>query len=134
VVGDDDNPVEPYILRDLGQVHRDVLTGTQGGLVLLVADLGADVPVEVEQAGEPAELSSGSQVRDFLDVREAARMIVDVALGSQEGPVNICSGKPVTVRELAERIADDFGRRDLLRFGARPDNPVDPACVVGVRG
>ena len=86
------------------------------------------------QAGEPAELSSGSQVRDFLDVREAARMIVDVALGSQEGPVNICSGKPVTVRELAERIADDFGRRDLLRFGARPDNPVDPPCVVGVRG
>jgi len=86
------------------------------------------------QAGEPAELSSGSQVRDFLDVREAARMIVDVALGSQEGPVNICSGKPVTVRELAERIADDFGRRDLLRFGARPDNPVDPACVIGVRG
>lgn len=86
------------------------------------------------QAGEPAELSSGSQVRDFLDVREAGRMIVDVALGSQEGPVNICSGKPVTVRELAERIADEFGRRDLLRFGARLDNPVDPPCVVGVRG
>jgi nucleoside-diphosphate-sugar epimerase len=86
------------------------------------------------QAGEPAELSSGSQIRDFLDVREAARMIVDVALGTQEGPVNICSGKPVTVRELAERIADEFGRRDLLRFGARPDNPVDPPCVVGVRG
>jgi dTDP-6-deoxy-L-talose 4-dehydrogenase (NAD+) len=86
------------------------------------------------QAGEPVELSSGSQVRDFLDVREAAHMIVDVALGSQEGPVNICSGKAVTVRELAERIADEFGRRDLLRFGARPDNPVDPPCVVGVRG
>ena len=86
------------------------------------------------RAGEPAELSSGSQVRDFLDVREAARMIVDVALGSQEGPVNICSGKPITVRELAERIADEFGRRDLLRFGVRPDNPVDPPCVVGIRG
>jgi nucleoside-diphosphate-sugar epimerase len=85
------------------------------------------------QAGEPAELSSGSQIRDFLDVREAARMIVDVAFGSQKGPVNICSGKPVTVRELAERIADEFGRRDLLRFGARPDNPVDPPCIVGVR-
>ena len=85
------------------------------------------------QAGEPVELSSGSQIRDFLDVREAARMIVDVALGSQEGPVNICSGKPVTVRELAERIADEFGRRDLLRFGARPDNPVDPPCVIGIR-
>jgi dTDP-6-deoxy-L-talose 4-dehydrogenase (NAD+) len=39
----------------------------------------------------------------------------------------------VTVRELAERIADEYGRRDLLRFGARPDNLVDPPCVVGVR-
>ncbi len=86
------------------------------------------------RAGEPAELSSGSQIRDFLDVCEAGRMIVDVALGSRKGPVNICSGKPITVRELAERIADEFGRRDLLRFGARPDNPVDPPCVVGVRG
>ena len=86
------------------------------------------------QAGEPVELSSGSQIRDFLDVREAARMIADVALGSGEGPVNICSGRPVTVREVAERIADEFGRRDLLRFGARPDNPVDPPCVVGIRG
>jgi len=85
------------------------------------------------QAGEPVELSSGDQVRDFLDVREAARMIVDVALGPEEGPVNICSGSPVTVRELAERIADEFGRRDLLRFGARPDNPVDPPYVVGIR-
>jgi len=36
------------------------------------------------QAGEPAELSNGSQIRDFLDVREAARMIVDVALGPEE--------------------------------------------------
>ena len=85
------------------------------------------------RAGEPAELSSGTQVRDFLDVREAAEMIVDAALGAVEGPVNICSGRPVTVRELAERVADEFGRRDLLRFGARDDNPVDPPCVIGVR-
>jgi nucleoside-diphosphate-sugar epimerase len=84
-------------------------------------------------AGEPVELSSGSQIRDFLDVREAARMIVDAALGPGEGPVNICSGRPVTVREVAERIADEFGRRDLLRFGARADNPADPPCVVGIR-
>lgn len=86
------------------------------------------------QGGEPAELSSGSQIRDYLDVRDAARMIVDVALGPEEGPVNICSGEPVTVREMAERIADEFGRRDLLRFGARAENPLDPPCVVGIRG
>lgn len=83
-------------------------------------------------AGEEAELSSGTQVRDYLDVREAGRMIADVALGSIRGPVNICSGVPVSVRELAGRIADEYGRRDLLRFGARPDNVFDPPHVVGV--
>jgi dTDP-6-deoxy-L-talose 4-dehydrogenase (NAD+) len=83
--------------------------------------------------GEPAELSSGTQVRDFLDVAEAGRMIADVALGTVQGPVNICSGVPVTVRELAERISDEYGgRRHLLRFGARPDNTFDPPRVVGV--
>ena len=85
------------------------------------------------KAGEPAELSSGKQVRDFLDVREAGRMIVEVALGSVQGPVNICSSTPITVRQLAEQIADEYGRRDLLRFGARPDNLIDPPYVVGVR-
>ena len=84
-------------------------------------------------AGEPAELSSGNQIRDFLDVGDAGRMIVEAALGSVPGPVNICSGTPITVRQLAERIADEYGRRDLLRFGARQDNAVDPPCVVGVR-
>ncbi|MGH6684873.1 MAG: NAD-dependent epimerase/dehydratase family protein [Pseudolabrys sp.] len=85
------------------------------------------------QAGQPAELSSGTQIRDYLDVREAGRMIVEGALGPIQGPLNICSGIPVTVRELAERIADEYGRRDLLRFGARPDNLVDPPRLVGVR-
>ena len=85
-------------------------------------------------AGEPAELTSGQQIRDFLDVREAANLIVDVSLGMAQGAVNICSGIPITVRQLAESIAREYGRHDLLKFGARPDNMVDPAFVVGVRG
>jgi dTDP-6-deoxy-L-talose 4-dehydrogenase (NAD+) len=84
-------------------------------------------------AGEPAELTSGAQVRDYLDVREAGEMIAKVALGATEGPVNICSGTPIMIRTLAERIADEYGRRDLLRFGARPDNAFDPPRIVGVR-
>ena len=35
-------------------------------------------------------------------------------------------------RESA-RIADEYGRRELLRFGARPENIFDPPRVVGVR-
>ncbi|WP_312360769.1 NAD(P)-dependent oxidoreductase [Ensifer sp.] len=83
-------------------------------------------------AGNPVELTSGNQIRDFMDVREAGKQIADIGLGDKSGPVNICSGTPVTVRQIAERVADEYNRRDLLRFGARPDNLVDPPCVVGL--
>ncbi len=83
--------------------------------------------------GKVAELTSGTQVRDFLDVAEAGRMIAYVATSKIRGAINICSGVPITVRQLAEAIADEYGRRDLLNFGARPDNVVDPISVVGER-
>ena len=48
----------------------------------------------------------------------------------QEGASN--AAVPITVRQLAEQIADEYGKRSLLRFGARPDNQIDPPCVLGV--
>jgi nucleoside-diphosphate-sugar epimerase len=86
------------------------------------------------KAGEIAELTSGNQIRDYIDVFEAGRLIVKAALGDVQGPVNICSGMPITIRQLAENIADECGRRDLLNFGVRPANFIDPSFVVGVRG
>lgn len=84
------------------------------------------------EKGEPAELTSGKQIRDYSNVADAGQKIADVALGHQQGPINICSGVPTTVRQLAEHIADEYGHRDLLKFGVRPENLVDPPCVLGV--
>ena len=81
--------------------------------------------------GKPAELTGGQQIRDFMDVTEVGRQIVEVSLSEIEGAVNICSGKPVIVRELAKKIAEEFGRPELLKFGARPNDPNDPPCVIG---
>jgi len=84
-------------------------------------------------AGKIAELTGGKQIRDFLDVSDAGRMIVEAALNNQQGAINICSEIPISVRQLAEQIADSYGRQDLLRFGTRPDNQFDPPRVVGIR-
>lgn len=84
------------------------------------------------RAGLPAELTTGDQVRDFLDVKFATKLIADVVESDVVGAVNICSGNAVTVRQLAEAIADEFGRRDLLRFGVKPKHDTEPAVVVGV--
>lgn len=82
--------------------------------------------------GKPIDLSQGCQIRDFLDVEEGARRIMAAALGDVTGPVNICSGEGISVRMLATHIAETYGRTDLLKFGARPNNAFDPAVVVGV--
>lgn len=83
--------------------------------------------------GQMAELTSGTAVRDYLNVDKAAEMLVSDVLSRRVGPVNICSGMAVTIRELAEEIAKQYGRQDLLKFGARPDNLTDPPIVIGKR-
>ena len=82
--------------------------------------------------GKKVELTRGEQIRDFLDVVEIGKLIVDVATGKKNGPINICSGIPISIRQLVEKIADEYSRRDLLVFGARPDNLVDPPRIVGM--
>jgi nucleoside-diphosphate-sugar epimerase len=83
--------------------------------------------------GQVADLGGGSAIRDYMDVDEAANLLVSDALSLRQGETNICSGKGITIRVLAEQIADEYARRDLLNFGARPDNLTDPPVVVGVR-
>ena len=83
--------------------------------------------------GQQVKLTSGKQIRDFIDVSDAGEMIVKVALSAAKGPQNICSTVPISVRQMAENIADEYGRRDLLKFDMRPDNEFDPPYVVGVR-
>lgn len=84
-------------------------------------------------SGQPAELTSGEQIRDYLDVAVAGRMIAQEVLGDRQGAVNICSGVPITIRQFAESLAQEHGRPELLYFGVRPDNEYDPPCIVGVR-
>jgi nucleoside-diphosphate-sugar epimerase len=82
--------------------------------------------------GELVELTEGLQIRDYMDVADAADALTQLAANRMSGAVNICSGKPITVRELCLHIAREYGREDLLRFGTRPENLVDPDCVLGI--
>lgn len=85
-------------------------------------------------AGERAVLGSPDRARDYLDVREAGAMIAEVALGRLVGPVNICSGQPTTIQTLADNIASQYGRHDLLQFDQRSEDPMDPRDIIGVPG
>jgi nucleoside-diphosphate-sugar epimerase len=72
--------------------------------------------------GEPAHCSDGRQVRDFLHITDAAAAFVALLCSEVEGPVNIASGIPVSIRQVLEQIGQETGRPDLLRYGARDSN------------
>src|SRR5262249_39651788 len=52
------------------------------------------------------------------------------------GPYNVCGGQPVTLRALVEIVGELLGRKELLRFGARPaaDEPDLWGDVARLRG
>jgi len=84
-------------------------------------------------SNEMVDLTSGTQVRDFMDIEAAGSIIADASVGLNVGPFNVCSGKGQSVKELAENIADEYGKRNLLNFGSRQDNISEAPYIVGVR-
>jgi nucleoside-diphosphate-sugar epimerase len=81
--------------------------------------------------GEEAPTSEGTQRRDFLhaaDLADAFAALLDAR--GVEGPVNLASGDPVTVREVVDEVARAAGRPELVRAGAVPMRPDDPPLLV----
>jgi nucleoside-diphosphate-sugar epimerase len=84
------------------------------------------------QKGERVDLTEGKQIRDFIEISEAAKMIISGCFSDYEGAVNICTGRGRSVRDLVMEIAGSHERQALLNFGARPENEFDPPFLVGV--
>jgi len=80
--------------------------------------------------GEPAPCSSGEQIRDYLHVQDAAEALVAILDGDVEGPVNVGTGQPITIREIVDATAEIIERQDLIRPGEIPDDPSSPPLIV----
>jgi nucleoside-diphosphate-sugar epimerase len=80
-------------------------------------------------AGEPCALSPGDQIRDFLHIEDVASALCAIGRSGVEGPVNIGSGRPVSVADVAREIGGLLERPDLLQLGARPAPPGDPPFI-----
>jgi nucleoside-diphosphate-sugar epimerase len=80
--------------------------------------------------GEPAHCTLGRQVRDYLFVEDAAQALSSLLDSDVTGAINIASGLPVSVRELAIRLGDEIGLPDLLQFGAVDERPNEPPYLV----
>lgn len=66
----------------------------------------------------PVKLSSGTQVRQYIHASTAVKMIVDlIQQQAASGLYSIGTGVSMTVKNLAEQIAEVLGKKHLLDFG-----------------
>ena len=70
------------------------------------------------KSGDTAfKMSRGEQLRDYLPVSKVASKLSEVLHSSYTGVINICSGQPISVRQLVEERLNQRGRRIELLLG-----------------
>lgn len=70
--------------------------------------------------GEDVKVSDCLKFQDYLHVEDTARGIVEVFESSLQGAVNICSGKPVQLRYIVNKIAELTNFKGNILWGAIP--------------
>ena len=78
------------------------------------------------------DMSGGEQLRDYLPVTTVSRFLCTLAtLGQDIGPINICSGKPISVRRLVETWIREYGWKIELNLGHYPYPDYEPMAFWG---
>lgn len=84
------------------------------------------VVINLVRRGQEAKLVPGDRIRDYLHIEDVASAVCAVAQSKLTGAVNIGSGAPVTVRDIALKIGQLLDRVDLIKLGALPYSPTEP--------
>lgn len=80
-------------------------------------------------------MSGGEQLRDYLPVEAVARALADLAAHPAErGAVNVCSGEPVSVRQLVESWIAQNGWTVRPNYGELPYPDYEPMMFWGDPG
>jgi nucleoside-diphosphate-sugar epimerase len=82
-------------------------------------------------SGETAHCSHGKQIRDFMYVEDVARAFVKLLDSDVIGAVNIATGVPIKIKDIAEQIAETIGKPELLKLGTILPPPNDVTLLVG---
>jgi len=77
-------------------------------------------------------MSGGEQLRDYLPVTDVARFLVKMALNHpNSGTVNVCAGKPISVRRLVESWIQENNWNIALNLGHFPYPNYEPMAFWG---
>jgi dTDP-6-deoxy-L-talose 4-dehydrogenase (NAD+) len=98
------------------------------------ASLLAQLERALDRSDEEFPMSGGEQLRDYLPVEKAAFALVTlVEHPERDGIVNICSGKPISVRRVVEEFLAAKGKEIRLKLGHFPYPDYEPMAFWGER-
>ncbi len=137
-------PVSAYSAAQVAMTHAAQMLHRQRGLPCVIVRLGLVygpeqsssflIPALVESclAGRPFAMTSGEQTRDYVYVEDAADALLragfaDPAVGEV---INVSEGIERRVSDVAQRIVEIGGGRDILRLGALQPRPQEVARMV----
>ena len=88
----------------------------------------------VEHGDQSFNMSGGEQLRDYLPVTEVAKHLVSLAIMRQDFRIiNVCSGKPISVRKLVEDWIKQNDWSINLNLGYYPYPDYEPMAFWGDR-
>lgn len=85
-----------------------------------------------EDGKEEFPFTTGESKYDFIDIKELAKQIVAASTQDEiSGIINVCSGKPVTLKDKVEEFIKEKGLKIKLHYGVFPERPYDSKIVYG---
>jgi nucleoside-diphosphate-sugar epimerase len=125
-------------LEFLRQVHPFIFTWTRLFYLYGEGQSKSSLYIQIKQAvlqeQRSFNMSGGEQLRDYLPIGEVARLIAQLAIRKDgAGVVNVCSGKPVSVRRLVEGWIEENGWKIKLNLGHHPYPDYEPMAFWGLR-
>ena len=132
-------PISPYAIgKYAGELYARLKAHQTKGTIICLRPFNTFGPYQSERAvipelivkclrSKPVETTQGRQTREFnyvdniIDGFIAAAQVEEVP----EGPINIGTGKEITIRDLVQKIHCICGSTSKLKIGALQDRPTE---------
>ena len=86
----------------------------------------------IEQGKKEFPFTLGQNQYDFIDYPDfCAQVAAAVGQESEQGIINICSGRPEKLADRVERFIKENNYDIKLQYGAFPDRPYDSKAIWG---
>lgn len=97
---------------------------------------GSSIFSKIIQAFEDGKkdfpFTSGTNQYDFIHINDLAKQIFMASVQNEEqGIINVCSGKPIALKEQVEKFIKDMNLNISLNYGAFPDREYDSPKIWG---